>query len=45
MDQPVSRKAWRQYYESALDELFGPSGVWADRGKPSFGPSGINQPT
>jgi hypothetical protein len=21
MDQPVSRKAWRQYYESALDEL------------------------
>jgi glycerol-1-phosphate dehydrogenase [NAD(P)+] len=32
-------------FESALDELFGPSGVWADHGKPSFGPSDINQPT
>jgi glycerol-1-phosphate dehydrogenase [NAD(P)+] len=32
-------------FESALDELFGPSGVWADRGKPSFGPSDINHPT
>jgi glycerol-1-phosphate dehydrogenase [NAD(P)+] len=31
-------------FESALDELFGPSGVWADRSKPSFGPSDINQP-